>query len=108
MTSRRGFSAVLLAALAAIVLVKDAASESAEVPPLQLQAKVPLGDVRGRIDHMAIDLARRRLFAAALGNGSLATVDLEAQRLDRMIGALRTAGRGLRSGDGYALCGECR
>ncbi len=88
MTSRRGFSAVLLAALAAIFLAKDAAGESAEVPPLQLQAKVPLGDVRGRIDHMAIDLARRRLFAAALGNGSLATVDLEAQRLDRMIGGL--------------------
>jgi len=88
MTSRRGFSAVLLAALAAIVLAKDAASESAEVPPLQLQAKVPLGDVRGRIDHMAIDLARHRLFVAALGNGSLAVVDLEAQRLDRMIGGL--------------------
>ncbi len=78
MTSRRGFSAVLLAALGAIVLAKDAARESAEVPPLQLQAKVPLGDVRGRIDHMAIDLARHRLFVAALGNGSLAAVDLEA------------------------------
>ena len=88
MTSRRGFSAVLLAALVAIFQAKDAACESAEVPPLQLQAKIPLGDVRGRIDHMAVDLARHRLFVAALGNGSLAVVDLEAQRLDRMIGEL--------------------
>ncbi|WP_407177408.1 YncE family protein [Bradyrhizobium sp. STM 3562] len=55
---------------------------------LQLEAKIPLGDVRGRIDHMAIDLARRRLFVAALGNDSLAVVDLQAQRLDRLIGKL--------------------
>ena len=56
--------------------------------PLQLEAKIPLGDVRGRIDHMAVDLARRRLFVAALGNDSLAVVDLEAKRLDRLIGEL--------------------
>lgn len=88
MTSGRGFSVVLLAALAAIFLARDAASEGAEVPPLQLQATIPLGDVRGRIDHMAVDLARHRLFVAALGNDSLAVVDLEAQRLDRIIGEL--------------------
>jgi DNA-binding beta-propeller fold protein YncE len=88
MMSRRGFSAVLLAAFAAIVLAKDAACESAEVPPLQLERKIPLGDVRGRIDHMAVDLARDRLFVAALGSDSLAVVDLKAQRLDRMIGEL--------------------
>jgi DNA-binding beta-propeller fold protein YncE len=88
MTSRRGFSAALLAALAAIVLAKDAACESAEVPPLQLEGKISLGDVRGRIDHMAVDLARHRLFVAALGSDSLAMVDLKAQRLDRIIGEL--------------------
>ena len=53
-----------------------------------LEAKIPLGDVRGRIDHMAVDLARHRLFVAALGNDSLAVVDLEAKRLDRLIGEL--------------------
>ena len=88
MTPRRGFFAVLLAALAAIFLAKDAACESAEVPLLQLQVQIPLADVRGRIDHMAVDLARHRLLVAALGNGSLAVVDLEAQRLDRMTSEL--------------------
>src|SRR5207302_4759400 len=88
MTSRRGFSAVLLAALAAIFLAKDAACESVEMPPLRLDAKIPLGDVRGRIDHMAVDLARHRLFVAALGNDSLAVVDLETQHLVHMIGEL--------------------
>jgi hypothetical protein len=67
MISGRRYAGVLLAALAAISLAKDAAGESAEVPPLQLEAKIPLGDVRGRIDHMAVDLARNRLFVAALG-----------------------------------------
>jgi DNA-binding beta-propeller fold protein YncE len=88
MTSRRGISAVLLSALVAVFQAKDAACESAEVPPLQLEAKIPLGDVRGRIDHMAVDLARHRLFVAALGNDSLAVVDLNAQRLDRLVGEL--------------------
>jgi DNA-binding beta-propeller fold protein YncE len=88
MTARRGFSAVLLAGLAAIFLTKDAAGEGAEVPPLLPEAKIPLADVRGRIDHMAVDLARHRLFVAALGSDSLAMVDLKAQRLDRIIGEL--------------------
>ncbi len=88
MTSRREFAAVLLAALATIFLAKDAAGENAEVPPLQLEAKIPLGDIRGRIDHMAADLARHRLFVAALGSDSLVVVDIEAQRLDRIIGEL--------------------
>jgi DNA-binding beta-propeller fold protein YncE len=88
MASRGEFSAALLAALATIFFAKDAAGENAEVPPLQLETKIPLGDVRGRIDHMAVDLARHRLFVAALGSDSLAVVDLEAQRLDRIVGEL--------------------
>src|SRR6516165_10805147 len=89
MTSGREFSAMLLAALATICLAKDAAGENPEVPPLQLEAKIPLGDIRGRIDHMAVDLARHRLFVAALGSDGLAVVNLETQRLDRIIGDLR-------------------
>jgi hypothetical protein len=38
------------------------------VSQLQLEAKISLGSIRGRIDHMAVDLARHRLFVAALGN----------------------------------------
>lgn len=89
MSLRGGSSVALLAALLAACIPKDAAAQKAEEPPLQLEAKIPLPDVRGRIDHMAIDLARHRLFVAALGNDSLALVDLEKQRLDRNIGGLR-------------------
>jgi hypothetical protein len=60
MTSRRGFSAVLLAALGAISFANAAAGEGAEMPPLQLESKILLGDIHGRIDHLAVDLARHR------------------------------------------------
>lgn len=36
--------------------------------PLKLEATIPLINVAGRIDHMDIDLARKRLFVAELGN----------------------------------------
>lgn len=47
---------------------------------LELDSKIALGAVRGRIDHLAIDLGRRRLFVAELGNDSVAVVDLKGRR----------------------------
>ena len=57
-------------------------------PPLVLERKIPLGEVQGRIDHLAIDLARDRLFVAELGNDSLGVVDLAASKILRRIGGL--------------------
>ncbi|MET4492115.1 hypothetical protein [Bradyrhizobium sp. LA7.1] len=88
MTMWRTFSGILLAILAGIAVAKGPMASGAEPPPLQLEDKIPLGDVRGRIDHMAVDLARHRLFVAALGNDSLAVVDLASKRLDRLLGGL--------------------
>jgi len=65
------------------------ACQATEFEPLQLEAKVSLGDVRGRIDHRAVNLARNRLFVSALGNDSLSVVNLEARRLERNIEGLR-------------------
>jgi YVTN family beta-propeller protein len=56
--------------------------------PLQLEAKILLGDVRGRIDHMSVDLKRRRLFIAELGNDSVGVVDLANHSLIRTIPGL--------------------
>jgi hypothetical protein len=44
--------------------------------PLVLERTIPLSGVRGRIDHMAIDPAHRRVFIAELGAGSVEAVDL--------------------------------
>jgi hypothetical protein len=41
--------------------------------PLVLDAKIPLGEVTGRIDHLSIDMKRQRLFVAELGNNTLGT-----------------------------------
>jgi len=62
-------------------------SASAQSPPapLVLEAKIPLGSVSGRIDHLAVDLKRQRLFVAELGNDSLGIVDLTAQKVLRTI-----------------------
>jgi hypothetical protein len=57
------------------------------VEPLQLETKLPLGSVAGRIDHLAIDVARQRLFVAELGNNSIDIVDLKAGKpLKRLNG----------------------
>ncbi len=55
-------------ACALLWLVACAATAAAEPEPLTLEAKIPLGAVRGRIDHLAADIPRRRLFVAELGN----------------------------------------
>ena len=63
----------------------SAALAQTSVAPLVLETKIPLGQVRGRIDHLAIDAKRQRLFVAELGNDSLAVVDLGAGKLLRTI-----------------------
>ena len=44
---------------------------------LRLVSSIPLPQVRGRIDHMAVDIKGQRLFVAALGNNTLEVVDLK-------------------------------
>jgi DNA-binding beta-propeller fold protein YncE len=67
-------------------LAETAAAAPAQ--PLVVEQRIPLGEVRGRIDHLAIDLARKRLFIAELGNNSLGIVDLAAGKLLRRISDL--------------------
>ncbi len=65
--------------------------------PLVLEWTIVLKGVSGRIDHLAIDLARKRLFVAELGNGSLDVVDLAAGQVVRRIDGLKEP-----QGVGYA------
>jgi hypothetical protein len=53
--------------------------------PLALETRIALGEVAGRIDHLAYDPARQRLYIAELGNNSVAIVDLKARRLLRTV-----------------------
>jgi DNA-binding beta-propeller fold protein YncE len=56
---------------------------------LVLEKVIPLENVSGRIDHMAVDLERRRLAVAELGNDAVDLVDLSAGRVVHRIGGLR-------------------
>jgi YVTN family beta-propeller protein len=67
----------------------NAFTQPAETSPLQLEAKIPLGNVQGRIDHMAVDLKRQRLFVAELGNDSVGVVDLANRKLLQTITGLK-------------------
>ena len=58
-------------------------------PPLVLERTIPLTGVSGRIDHMAVDLRRGRLFVAELGNGTVDVVDLAAGKAIHRIAGLR-------------------
>ncbi len=64
-------------------------------PPLVLERTIPLTGVSGRIDHMAVDLRRKRLFIAELGNGSVDVVDLaEGKPVQRIAGLREPQGIG--------------
>lgn len=61
----------------------------AQVPLLVPDHPIALPDTGGRIDHMAIDLTRRHLFVAELGNGSLDVVDLAGSKVIHRITGLK-------------------
>jgi len=49
-----------------------------EQEALRLVQTIPLPGVAGRLDHMAVDLEKKRLFVAAVANGTLEVLDLSA------------------------------
>src|SRR5215471_12248179 len=68
----------------------------AKPPPLSDVQVIPLPGVERRIDHFAVDPAGKRLFVAALGNGTLEVLDLDA-------GKRITSIRGLKEPQGVAF-----
>jgi DNA-binding beta-propeller fold protein YncE len=53
---------------------------------LTLERTIPLPNVSGRIDHLAIDVPHQRLFVAELGNGSVDAIDLSSGATRRISG----------------------
>src|SRR6266566_9363366 len=83
------FRVVLLFALAAAGTFfggLGGASAQSHDAAFRIEVKIPLGDVRGRIDHMAVDLNRKRLFVAELGNNTVAIVDVGQAKVLQVLG----------------------
>ena len=70
-----------------VAVTGQAAAQDAA--PFRVEARIPLGTVRGRIDHLAVDVARKRVFLAELGNNTLGVVDLSAGAVMHRIEGLR-------------------
>jgi DNA-binding beta-propeller fold protein YncE len=76
--------------LAAIVFLIGCAtrlanSQEGGKQTLRLVQTIPMPNVKGRIDHMDVDLNGKRLFVAGLENGTVEVVDLQAGKWVRSI-----------------------
>src|SRR6202043_3419222 len=61
----------------ALLPVTEFTAPAQDKTPLRLVQSVPMPNVKGRIDHMDVDVKGMRLFVAGLENGSLEVVDLQ-------------------------------
>ena len=59
--------------------------------PLRLTQTIPLPGVKGRLDHMGVDLEKRRLFVAAVTNNTLEVVDLTGGKVINSLTGFKDA-----------------
>ena len=75
--------------MAALMVIQGAIMVNAQSPGLlALVQTIPLPDVRGRIDHMDIDIGGNRLFVAAFGHGTVEVVDLATGKTSMRLESL--------------------
>jgi hypothetical protein len=68
-------------------LLPSGGTATEDPAPLRLVQTIDLPGVEGRIDHLAVDVRRQRLYVAALGNNTLEVLDLRAgKHLHRVTG----------------------
>jgi len=78
---------VLVVLLLTLVAPDYTTRAGTDAGPLRLIQTVPLPGVRGRIDHLAVDVAGQRLFVAALGNNTVEVIDLKkGERVQSLVG----------------------
>lgn len=76
----RGWLALLTLFLASLIGMNAQDKES-----LRLVQTIAMPDVKGRIDHMDVDVKGQRLFVAGLENGSVEVIDLRAGKWSESI-----------------------
>ncbi len=71
--------------LIGLIFALPALADAQSAAPLRLVRTIPLPNVKGRLDHMDVDVKGKRLFVAGLENGSVEVVDLGAGKWVRSI-----------------------
>ena len=74
--------------LAVLLFLSATLAKAQGTEPLKLEKTIELPGVRGRIDHMSIDVKGQRLFVSALGNNTVEVVDLNAGQRTNTISGL--------------------
>lgn len=87
--TRTGLWTSLLLAVTVPTQGCSAGSSPPNSGPLALEASIPLPGVAGRIDHLAYDAKRGRLYVAALGNGTVEAIDVAGGRSAGRISGLK-------------------
>jgi hypothetical protein len=78
---RESMTKLLVACCLVMVVGISVPVSAQEKPALRLVQTIPLPGVKGRLDHMGVDLEKKRLFVAATGNNTLEVVDLTGGRV---------------------------
>jgi len=78
--------AICCIALFAAFAVQTSAQEK---QALRLVQTIPLPGVKGRLDHMGVDLGQKRLFVAAVANNTLEVVDLTAGKVTKSLAGFK-------------------
>lgn len=73
-------------ALQALLLPSLALGQAS--PTLELKSRIPLAKVDGRMDHVGVDIAGQRLFAAAFDNKTVEVIDVRAGKQAHTITGL--------------------
>jgi hypothetical protein len=84
----RDIAFICILAASSLVMLAGQSQAAGPEPPLVLEATIKLPHVSGRIDHMAVDIGRKRLFVAELGNDTVDVVDLGAGKPVHRIAGL--------------------
>jgi hypothetical protein len=70
--------------IATLILLSSLAAAQ-DSSALSLTTQIPLPNVKGRIDHMGVDVKGQRLFVAGVANGTLEIIDLKSNQRVRTL-----------------------
>ena len=84
----KALPALLAIVLTLAVAARPGVAQQDGAGLLELENKIPLGAVNGRIDHLAFNPSRKHVFIAELENNSVGVVDLGSGRLLHRITGL--------------------
>jgi YVTN family beta-propeller protein len=72
----------------AVIVFAVWGAQAATAEPLVLDSTIALPNTSGRIDHLSIDISRKRLYVAEIGNGSVDVVDIAGRKVIHRIANL--------------------